>query len=61
MPVYEYECAECKTKETFVRSVLDKDPGYECQTCNLPLSRVYYPVGVTFNGGGFYSTDNKGK
>jgi putative FmdB family regulatory protein len=61
MPIYEYECRECKTKETFVRSISDKDPGYNCHTCNLSLSRVYYPVGVTFNGGGFYSTDNKGK
>jgi putative FmdB family regulatory protein len=61
MPIYEYECSGCKTKESFARSISAEDPGYECQACNLPLTRVYYPIGVTFNGGGFYSTDNKGK
>jgi predicted nucleic acid-binding Zn ribbon protein len=39
---------------------MEEDPGYECKTCNLSLTRVYYPIGVAFNGGGFYSTDNKG-
>jgi putative FmdB family regulatory protein len=60
MPIYEYECADCKARETFVRSVRDTDPGYYCKTCNLQLTRVYSPIGVAFNGGGFYSTDNKG-
>ena len=61
MPVYEYECAECKARETFVRSVRDSDPGYSCKACNLPLTRVYSLGAVTFNGGGFYRTDSRGK
>jgi putative FmdB family regulatory protein len=60
MPIYEYECPKCKTKESFSRSIMEEDPGYDCKTCNLSLTRVYYPIGVAFNGGGFYSTDNKG-
>ena len=57
MPIYEYECSNCKVKDTFVRSINDKDPGYECKTFNLSLTRVYSLGAVTFNGSGFYSKD----
>ena len=30
-----------------------------CETCNLPLERVYSNVTAVFNGTGFYSTDNR--
>jgi putative FmdB family regulatory protein len=60
MPIYEYECLDCKTREKFVRSITDSDPGYSCKTCNLSLTRVYSLGAVTFNGGGFYSTDSRG-
>jgi putative FmdB family regulatory protein len=61
MPVYEYECLDCKKRVTFVRGIQEKDPGYKCTTCNLGLTRVYSLGAVTFNGGGFYSTDSRGK
>jgi putative FmdB family regulatory protein len=57
MPIYEYECSNCKIKDTFVRGINDKDPGYQCKTCNLSLTRVYSLGAVTFNGSGFYSKD----
>jgi putative FmdB family regulatory protein len=57
MPIYEYECPECKAREKFVRSITDIDPGYSCKTCNLDLTRVYSLGAVTFSGSGFYSTD----
>ena len=57
MPIYEYECSSCKTKERFVRSITDTDPGYRCKACNLNLTRVYLLGAVTFSGNGFYSTD----
>jgi putative FmdB family regulatory protein len=57
MPIYEYECSNCKTREKFVRSIADLDPGYSCKACNLDLTRVYSLGAVTFNGSGFYSTD----
>jgi putative FmdB family regulatory protein len=60
MPVYEYECPNCNVKSTFVRGISEIDPGYKCDACNLDLTRVYSLGAVTFNGGGFYSTDNKG-
>lgn len=57
MPIYEYECPDCKDKQTFTRGITEKDPGYKCNTCNLDLTRVYSSIGVTFNGSGFYTTD----
>ena len=49
-------CGERVVKE---RSINDSDPGYTCETCNNSLVRVYSNVGAVFNGGGFYSTDNR--
>ena len=59
MPTYEYACGVCGKSNTIFRSITDPDGSYECETCNLPLKRVYSKVGVTFNGNGFYSTDNR--
>jgi putative FmdB family regulatory protein len=59
VPAYDYKCNKCEKSFTFVRSIKDNDPGYSCNTCNSLLERVYYSVGVTFNGTGFYKTDNR--
>ena len=59
MPVYEYKCSQCNKEYAFQRSIKDDDPGYECNTCNIPLNKVYYSAGVVFNGSGYYSTDNR--
>ena len=49
----------CGMRYTKVRSMSENDPGYSCDTCQKPLVRVYSNVGVTFNGSGFYKTDNR--
>jgi putative FmdB family regulatory protein len=59
MAVYEYDCMSCGTRHTKTRSMSESDPGYNCETCNKPLVRVYSTVGAVFNGSGFYSTDNR--
>jgi putative FmdB family regulatory protein len=60
MPAYEYKCTgSCPDTILKVRSIKENDPGYDCETCNLPLERVYSNVGAVFNGSGFYSTDNR--
>lgn len=61
MPIYEYRCGSCDTPYTKVRGISEPSQEYKCDTCNIPLTRLYSSVGVTFNGGGFYSTDSKGK
>lgn len=60
MPTYEYKCTgNCTNIIVKQRSINDKDPGYGCETCILPLKRVYSSVTAVFNARGFYSTDNK--
>jgi putative FmdB family regulatory protein len=60
MALYEYKCKACGASETVVRGIADKESVPQCKDCNIPLNRVYSPIGVAFNGGGFYSTDNRG-
>ena len=59
MPAYEYSCSSCNKNYVKVRGIKENDPGYECETCTLPLARVYSYFGVVLNGPGFYSTDNR--
>lgn len=61
MPTYEYDCMPCAERYIKVRSMSEIDPGYFCDKCNKPLVRVYSSIGVTFNGSGFYKTDNRKK
>ena len=60
MAVYEYKCTgTCEGIVIKVRSIKEDDPGYGCETCTLPLERVYSVVETIFNGSGFYKTDNR--
>jgi putative FmdB family regulatory protein len=59
LPSYEYTCDKCNTSYTKTRGIKEEDPGYNCDTCNNALVRVYSNIGVTFNGSGFYKTDNR--
>ena len=60
MAFYEYKCTgNCDSIITKQRSIKEIDPGYDCETCSLPLERVYSNFGVILNGSGFYSTDNR--
>lgn len=62
MPIYEYKCTgECPKVVPIQRSIKEDDPGYTCETCNLPMKQVYSDVGVIFTGSGFYKTDNRKK
>lgn len=60
MAIYEYKCKSCDASVTINRGIADKEEVPVCSACNLSFIRVYSSIGVTFNGGGFYSTD-KGK
>ena len=58
MPTYSYRCTECGNafdiKQSFSDATLT-----ECPACGGVLRKVFSPVGVTFNGGGFYRTDSR--
>lgn len=57
MPSYNYKCPQCETVLTVVRSIMESDPGYTCDACNIAMNRVYSVGAITFNGSGFYSKD----
>jgi putative FmdB family regulatory protein len=57
MPSYNYKCPECETVLTVTRSIMESDPGYDCGTCNIAMTRVYSVGAIQFNGSGFYSKD----
>jgi putative FmdB family regulatory protein len=59
MAIYDYRCKGCNTSKTISRGISEKEQIPNCNTCNVPLIRVYSNVGVTFNGSGFYTTDKR--
>jgi putative FmdB family regulatory protein len=58
VPTYSYRCTECGNAFDIVQSFTD-DSLTECPVCSGVLRKVFSPVGVTFNGSGFYRTDSR--
>ncbi|HVF01323.1 MAG TPA: FmdB family zinc ribbon protein [Rubrobacteraceae bacterium] len=59
MPIYEYKC-----ENGHVFDVLQKmsdNPLTECRECGASVRKVLQPVGISFKGSGFYSTDYNSK
>jgi predicted nucleic acid-binding Zn ribbon protein len=40
-----------------VMQKLSEDPLTTCVECGAPVRKVLHPVGISFKGSGFYSTD----
>jgi len=59
VPTYSYRCTECDNAFDIVQSFTD-DTLTVCPVCQGKLRKVFSPVGVTFNGSGFYRTDSRG-
>jgi putative FmdB family regulatory protein len=57
MPIYEYKCENGHVFDV-MQSISD-EPLTECIECNAPVRKVLRPVGISFKGSGFYSTDYK--
>lgn len=61
MPVYEYMC-ECNNEVVpFQTSIANYKETYPCDSCGKDMRRHYTPINATFNGSGFYVTDNRKK
>jgi putative FmdB family regulatory protein len=58
MPVYGYRCSRGHHFE--VQQRISEPPLAQCPECGAPVTRVFYPVGIIFKGGGFYKTDSRG-
>ena len=58
MPIYEYKYENGHVFD--VMQKLSEDPLASCVECGAPVKKVLHPVGISFKGSGFYSTDYKG-
>lgn len=58
---YLYDCLNCDTVLEVVRSIHDKEEVPICPDCGLQTSRIWEPAPVSFKGGGFYTTDSRGR
>src|SRR3954447_22679046 len=59
MPIYEYECKNCKTRFDKLQS-MTADPLTVCENCGGgPIRRVLQPVGIIFKGSGWYINDSR--
>ena len=55
MPIYEYKCENDHVFD--VMQKMSDAPLSECQVCGAPARKLLSPVGISFKGSGFYSTD----
>lgn len=59
MPIYEYKCENGHVFD--VMQKMSEDPLTACVECGAPVRKVLQPVGISFKGSGFYSTDYNSK
>ena len=53
MPLYEYECKQCKRHTEKIQKFSDPEIT-ECPHCGGPLERVISAPAISFKGGGWY-------
>lgn len=56
---YDYKCEKCSSEITVERSIHAEASNPMCFNCHTTMDRVWNTPSITFNGTGFYSTDNK--
>jgi putative FmdB family regulatory protein len=57
MPTYEFKCPDCEKVVQEVRSFDDYNKECLCESCKIPMNKVFSIGVIKFNGGGFYSND----
>jgi putative FmdB family regulatory protein len=58
MPIYGYRCSACGHEFEILQKMSEK-PLTACPKCGGKLNKLMYPVGISFKGSGFYTTDYK--
>ena len=58
MPVYNYQCSNCKFRFE-LRQTFKDEPRATCPACDATASRIFSPVPILFKGPGFYVTDSR--
>jgi len=54
MPLYEYECKQCKRRTEKIQKFSDA-PLTVCPHCGGPLEQLIHAPAVSFKGGGWYA------
>lgn len=56
MPLYEYECQQCKERVEIIQKF--SDPPYSiCPKCGGEMKKLFSSPAIQFKGSGFYKTD----
>jgi putative FmdB family regulatory protein len=56
MPTYGYRCQDCGHEFEVFQKITDPAVS-ACQSCEGPVKKLLYPVGIQFKGAGFYVND----
>jgi putative FmdB family regulatory protein len=56
MPIYEYQCTECREVCEVLQKAKDKPPE-KCPKCGAPVLKITSSPAIQFKGSGWYITD----
>ena len=56
MPLYEYQCSNCKERIELIQKVSDPPPA-RCPSCGGEMKKMHSAPAIQFRGSGFYKTD----
>ncbi len=60
MPLYEYECSQCKERIEIIQKFSDA-PHSHCPKCGGEMRKLISSPAIQFKGSGFYKTDYASK
>lgn len=61
MPVYTYECPQCRTRQDALRQISMRDGmNPSCQNCGTEMIRVPTPPAIVFKGSGWTRQPKQG-
>ncbi len=60
MPVYEYQCTQCKKTFDYLQKITDA-PKKKCEKCGGKLEKLLSTGGFQLKGSGWYKTDYASK
>jgi len=56
MPIYEYQCSQCKERHEVIQRFSDA-PMTHCPSCGGDMKKLPSSPAIQFKGSGFYKTD----
>ncbi len=56
MPIYEYQCSQCKERHEIIQRISEAPPAH-CPQCGGEMKKLISSPAIQFKGSGFYKTD----